>query len=159
MGNRRVQLTLYLAGGIKMNVEARGDDVPQGVRLDYDLLTVAMVFVMILGLVMVWEGLKWLVMEINYQWTPGSSRRRLRRLERLREATTLAIQEELDRRANSTTTRSSSTEAEGQVQSRAADTGTSSSSTTQFSTNADGDRGDKFEEESSCAVYSPSKAY
>ena len=25
--------------------------------------------------------------------------------------------------------------------------------------NADGDRGDKFEEESSCAVYSPSKAY
>ena len=66
-----------------------------------------MMLVMILGMVMVWEGLKWLVMEINYEWTPGSSRRRPRRLEKLREATTRAIQDELERRAAATPTRTS----------------------------------------------------
>ena len=63
------------------------------------------------------EGLKWLVMEINYQWTPGASRRRLRRLERLREATTRAIQEELERRASSTAARTFPSEVEEQGQS------------------------------------------
>ena len=54
-----------------------------GVSLDSDMMSAAMMLVMILGMVMVWEGLKWLVMEINYEWTPGASRRRLRRLEKL----------------------------------------------------------------------------
>ena len=90
-----------------MNVEASSGESSSGVSLDSDMMGAAMMLVMILGMVMVWEGLKWLVMEINYEWTPGASRRRLRRLEKLREATTRAIQDELERRAAATPTRTS----------------------------------------------------
>ena len=90
-----------------MNVEASSGESSSGVSLDSDMMGAAMMLVMILGMVMVWEGLKWLVMEINYEWTPGSSRRRPRRLEKLREATTRAIQDGLERRAAVTPTRTS----------------------------------------------------
>ena len=110
-----------------MNVEASAGESSPGVSLDSDMVSVAMVLVMILGLVMVWEGLKWLVMEINYEWTPGASRRRLRRLEKLREATTRAIQEELERRASNTSTRTSFQEPQP---SRGFTTESTSSSTT-----------------------------
>ena len=66
-----------------MNVEASSGEPSSGVSLGSDMMGAAMMLVMILGMVMVWEGLKWLVMEINYEWTPGASRRRLRRLEKL----------------------------------------------------------------------------
>ncbi|CAE7329376.1 TY5A, partial [Symbiodinium sp. KB8] len=47
-----------------------------GVKIDADMLTIFMMMVMLLGLIMMWEGIKW-------------------RLEKLREATTKAIQEEI----------------------------------------------------------------
>ena len=49
-----------------MNVEASSGESSSGVSLDSDMMGAAMMLVMILGMVMLWEGLKWLVMEINY---------------------------------------------------------------------------------------------
>ena len=46
---------------------------------------------------MFYEGVKWGLFEIYYQYTPGASTRRMRQLRRLREATSLAIERELER--------------------------------------------------------------
>ena len=66
-----------------------------GVKIDADMLTIFMMMVMLLGLIMMWEGIKWIFWELMLEWTPGSRSRKLRRLEKLREATTKAIQEEI----------------------------------------------------------------
>ena len=44
-----------------------------------------------------YEIAKWVCLEIFREWTPGASRRKLRRLEKLRDATARAIQDELER--------------------------------------------------------------
>ena len=46
---------------------------------------------------MVYEGVKWGLFEIYYQYTPGATTRRMRRLRKLRESTSLAIERELER--------------------------------------------------------------
>ena len=56
-----------------------------------------MALLMILGSLVLWEALKWGVVEVYREWTPGASARKLKRLQRLREATTQAIERELER--------------------------------------------------------------
>ena len=88
-----------------------------GVKIDADMLTVFMMMVMLLGLIMMWEGIKWIFWELMLEWTPGSRSRKLRRLEKLREATAKAIQEEIakieavERPTSTSTTTSSSARA------------------------------------------------
>ena len=52
---------------------------------------------MVLGVLMIWEGVRWLLIEVINEWTPGSQQRKLRRLRRLQQATTEAIERELER--------------------------------------------------------------
>ena len=92
---------------LMMTVEASSTEPESGVKVDADMLTVFMALVMLLGLIMIWEGCKWLFWEVMLEWAPGSRSRKLRRLEKLREATAKAIHEELTRMDSTTlTTRS-----------------------------------------------------
>ena len=94
---------------LMMTVEASSTEPESSVKVDADMLTVFMALVMLLGLIMIWEGCKWLFWEVMLEWAPGSRSRKLRRLEKLREATAKAIHEELTRMDSSTlTTRSRS---------------------------------------------------
>ncbi|CAE7831413.1 RE1 [Symbiodinium sp. CCMP2592] len=67
----------------------------QGLQVDWDLAGVMMVLLMLLGGLMVWEAVRWCCLEFYYEWTPGSSARKLRRLRKLQQATTTAIEQEL----------------------------------------------------------------
>ena len=82
---------------LMMTVEASSTETEGSVKVDADMLTIFMALVMLLGLVMIWEGCKWLFWEVMLEWAPGSRSRKLRRLEKLREATAKAIHEELTR--------------------------------------------------------------
>ena len=80
----------------------QGRDDPNGSRwgglqVDQDLLSAVMVLTMLLGMMVIWEGIRWLVMEFCNEWAPGSNARRLRRLQKLQTATTLAIEREITR--------------------------------------------------------------
>ena len=56
-----------------------------------------MVLLMTLGALLLWETLKWVVVEAYHEWTPGASSRKIRRLRRIQEATSAAIEKELQR--------------------------------------------------------------
>ena len=77
--------------------EERQEVTNRGIQLDYDSVGILMVLLMILGALMIWEGIRWALIEVVTTWTPGASRRKLRRLQRLQEATTEAIERELQR--------------------------------------------------------------
>ncbi|OLQ05641.1 Retrovirus-related Pol polyprotein from transposon TNT 1-94 [Symbiodinium microadriaticum] len=49
-----------------------------GLQVDWDTAGVLMVLLMVLGTLMVWEGLRWLLIEVVNEWTPGSQQRKLR---------------------------------------------------------------------------------
>ena len=68
-----------------------------GLQVDHDLLGAMMVLTMLLGLMVIWEGIRWLVVEFCNEWAPGSNARRLRRLQKLQTATTQAIEREITR--------------------------------------------------------------
>ncbi|CAE7233290.1 RE1 [Symbiodinium sp. CCMP2592] len=68
-----------------------------GLQVDRDLVGSFMVGLMVLGALLLWEGLKWLCQEVYNEYTPGASARKLKKLKKLREATTRAIERELDR--------------------------------------------------------------
>ena len=78
-------------------VEAEELQRDHSIKVDWDMAGVFMVLLMILGSLVLWEALKWGVVELYREWTPGASARKLKRLRRLREATTQAIERELDR--------------------------------------------------------------
>ncbi|CAE7210799.1 GIP [Symbiodinium sp. CCMP2592] len=80
-----------------LTVEAREATPTRQVELDWDMAAVMMGLLMILGGLLLYEGVKWGAFEIYYNYTPGASSRRLRKLQKLREATSLAIQRELER--------------------------------------------------------------
>ncbi|CAE7275253.1 unnamed protein product [Symbiodinium sp. CCMP2592] len=81
---------------LMLTVEAR-DPVSVPMQVDADLLGISMVLLMILGGLVIWEGLKWIVAELSQEWLPGASQRKLRKLRKLRDATTQAIERELER--------------------------------------------------------------
>ena len=58
-----------------------------------------MVLLMILGALVVWEGVKWgcECVQIYHEYLPGAIQRKIRRLQTIRDATALAIQRELER--------------------------------------------------------------
>ena len=84
-------------------VSVRASDEPMigprqhGVQLDWDLAGVFMVLLMILGALLVWEAVRWMLIEFYQEWTPGAGGRKLRRLRKLQAATTSAIERELER--------------------------------------------------------------
>ena len=69
-----------------------------GVSVDYSLVTWFLMWMLVLGCLVSWEALKWLAWVIYDRATPGSSARRVRRLQKLRDATTEAIQREVTAR-------------------------------------------------------------
>ena len=68
-----------------------------GVQLDWDLVGIMMILLMILGALMIWEAVRWFVLDVASQWVPGASQRKLRRLRKLQVATAEAIERELRR--------------------------------------------------------------
>ena len=79
-----------------LTVEAT-ETATRPIQVDMDLVGISMGLLMILGCLVIWEGIKWLVMEVGREYLPGASARKLRRLKRLRDATTQAIERELER--------------------------------------------------------------
>ena len=68
------------------------------IQIDWDVAGVIMALLMVLGALVVWEFFKWACMEVVFEYAPGASRRKLRKLEKLRDATARAIEKELNRR-------------------------------------------------------------
>ena len=56
-----------------------------------------MLLLMALGALMIWEAIRWSIIEAYFEWTPGASKRKLQRLRKLQQATTAAIEQELER--------------------------------------------------------------
>ncbi|CAE6952631.1 Papst2 [Symbiodinium sp. CCMP2592] len=54
------------------------------ISIDWDMAGIFMVLLMVLGGLVNWEGLKWLVAELSQEWLPGASKRKLRKLKKLR---------------------------------------------------------------------------
>ena len=75
------------------------------IPIDWDMAGVCMILLMILGALMVWEGLKWGCVQIYHEYLPGATQRKLRRLQRIRDVTALAIQRELERMGDTPTPR------------------------------------------------------
>jgi len=73
------------------------DQRGQGIQFDWDMAGMLMVLLMLLGALMVWEGIRWSILELYHEWMPGASKRKLKRLKKLQEATTRAIERELQR--------------------------------------------------------------
>ena len=84
-------------------VSVRATEVPasssrySGVQLDWDMAGVMMLMLMVLGALMIWEAVRWMLIEVYHEWTPGASQRKLRRLRKLQVATTSAIEREIER--------------------------------------------------------------
>ncbi|OLP75136.1 Retrovirus-related Pol polyprotein from transposon TNT 1-94 [Symbiodinium microadriaticum] len=97
----KVLIALLLLS-LATTVEATRDDqvvvYGSGVSVDYSLVTWMVISLLALGILMVWEGLKWAAWMIYDRATPGSRARRIRRLQRLRDATAEAIQKEVNQR-------------------------------------------------------------
>ena len=83
---------------LMVSVRAAEQEVTtRALQLDYDSVGVLMVLLMLLGAMMIWEGIRWVLIELATTWTPGASARKLRRLRKLQEATTEAIEREMQR--------------------------------------------------------------
>ena len=67
------------------------------IPVDWDMAGVCMILLMILGALVIWEGVKWGCWQVYHEYLPGATQRKLRRLQKIRDATTLAIQRELER--------------------------------------------------------------
>ena len=80
-----------------LTVEAKGTENVPAIQVDWDLAAIFMVLMMILGGLVIYEVARWGVIELYYQVLPGATTRRMKRLQRLRTATTQAIERELER--------------------------------------------------------------
>ncbi|OLP97425.1 Retrovirus-related Pol polyprotein from transposon TNT 1-94 [Symbiodinium microadriaticum] len=89
-------LLIVSAKGTRDSHQPRGS----GLQVDWDTAGILMILLMVLGSLMVWEGVRWLLIEVVNEWTPGSQQRKLRRLRRLQQATTEAIEKELELATN-----------------------------------------------------------
>ena len=87
---------------LMVSVQAREDEPSRsypgaGLKVDYDVAGVLMILLMLLGVMVIWEALRWAAIEFCNEWTPGANARRLKRLQKLQAATTAAIEKELNR--------------------------------------------------------------
>ncbi|CAE7238296.1 unnamed protein product [Symbiodinium sp. CCMP2592] len=73
--------------------------VKTGLAVDYGMVTWALLWTAVILFLLAWELLKWLMWLAYDRATPGARSRRVRRLQKLRDATTSAIQRELEVRA------------------------------------------------------------
>ena len=80
-----------------LTVEAREMASQANIQVDWDLAAICMLLMMILGGLMVYEAVRWGAIELYYQYLPGAKSRRMKRLQRLKEATTAAIEREIER--------------------------------------------------------------
>ncbi|CAE7305023.1 unnamed protein product [Symbiodinium microadriaticum] len=80
-----------------LGTEARDLNDDPGPQIDYDMAGILVILLVILGGLIVYEVVKWVCLEFYREWTPGASKRKLRRLEKLRDATARAIHDELER--------------------------------------------------------------
>ena len=81
-----------------LGAQGRDVQVHQGPQIDYDMAGLMVILLMVLGGLVLYELARWVLIEFYREWAPGASVRKLRRLEKLRDATSRAIQEELDKR-------------------------------------------------------------
>ncbi|CAE7486493.1 GIP [Symbiodinium sp. CCMP2592] len=81
--------------------EEEGLVVRSGMSIDYGIITWAILWGAVIVALLSWELLKWLLWLAYDKVTPGSRARRLRRLQKLRDATTTAIQREIQTRQGS----------------------------------------------------------
>ncbi|OLP94859.1 hypothetical protein AK812_SmicGene23091 [Symbiodinium microadriaticum] len=137
---------------LMMTVEASSTEAENSVKVDSDMLTIFMALVMLLGLVMIWEGCKWLFWEVVLEWAPGSRSRKLRRLEKLREATAKAIHEKLSRMDSTDKVIFKRCDSGAEIVGEKGSCDVHFPSFTYRS-------GTAFEEEGSCNVHSPSPTY
>ena len=72
--------------------------VRTGISVDYGMVTWALLWIAVIILLVAWEMLKWFMWLIYDRATPGSTSRRLRRLQKLKDATAAAIQKEVQLR-------------------------------------------------------------
>ena len=70
--------------------------VQTGMSVDYGVVTWAILWGAVILALLAWELLKWVLWIAYDRATPGSRSRRLRRLQKLRDATTSAIQREIE---------------------------------------------------------------
>ena len=89
---------------LMVSVQATGPEQTQGrtghgggIQVDQDAAGFLMIMLMLLGMMLIWEGIRWLAIEFCNEWTPGANARRLRRLQKLQAATTAAIEREMQR--------------------------------------------------------------
>ncbi|CAE7231186.1 RE1, partial [Symbiodinium sp. CCMP2456] len=73
--------------------------VQSGMSVDYGVVTWAILWSGVILALVIWELLKWLAWLVYDNVAPGSKSRRLKRLSKLRDATTEAIQKEIEARA------------------------------------------------------------
>ena len=100
----KVLVALLLLSQATTGDAVRDDQVVihgSGVSVDYGLVTWMCIGLMVLGCLVFWEGLKWFAWVVYDRAIPGAKSRRLRRLQRLRDATTDAIQREIEHRRGS----------------------------------------------------------
>ena len=83
-----------------LTVEAREVASQPTIQVDWDLAAIFMLLMMILGGLMIYEVARWGIIELYYHVLPGATTRRMKRLQRLRTATTRAIEKELERLGN-----------------------------------------------------------
>ena len=97
----KVLIALLLLSQATTGEAVRDDQVVlygSGVSVDYGLVTWMCLGLLVLGCLLFWEGLKWTVWMVYDKATPGARTRRLRRLQRIRDATTDAIQRKIELR-------------------------------------------------------------
>ena len=100
----KVLVALLLLSQATTGESVRDDTVVMhgsSVSVDYGLVTSVVIWLMVLGCLLCWEGIKWVAWVIYDKASPGARSRRLRRLQKLRDATTEAIQRELGQRTGS----------------------------------------------------------
>ena len=98
----KVLIALLLLSQASTGESVRDDQMVvygSGVSVDYSLVTWMVMCLMVLGCLVFWEALKWAAWFLYDRATPGAKSRRLRRLQKLRDATTEAIQNEIRQRA------------------------------------------------------------
>ena len=75
--------------------------VKAGLSIDYGMITWALLWTAVILFLLAWELLKWLMWLAYDRAVPGARSRRMKRFQKLRDATTSAIQRELEARAGS----------------------------------------------------------
>eukprot|EP00439_Symbiodinium_sp_Y106_P029222 s9476_g3.t1 len=84
-----------------LSVQASGETSANpggaGVQVDRDLVGTFMLGLMLLGGLLLWEGVKWMGDMLYHEYIPGASKRKLKKLRKIQRATTEAIERELER--------------------------------------------------------------